>query len=114
LFTEKYIKLCGELGIKLAENCERNEKAKHGKILGIIFDSEKMAWRIPDDKIYKTMSAIDLALNADETSLLEMQKLMGRLNDICLMCPFLNGFKRSLKDDLGDLQRTQIRAKVIS
>jgi hypothetical protein len=111
MFTEKYTKLCGELGIKLAENCERNEKAfvnaKHGKILGIIFDSEKMAWRLPDDKIYKTMTAIDLALNADETSLLEMQKLMGRLNDICLMCPFLNGFKRSLNDDLGELQRTQ-------
>jgi len=29
-----------------------------------------------------------------------MQKLMGRLNDVALMCPFLNGFKRPLLDDL--------------
>ncbi len=73
----------------------------------IIFDSEKLAWRLPEDKIYKTLSAIDLALKAEETSLIQLQKLMGRLNDICLMCPFLNGFKRNLNDDLGELQRSQ-------
>jgi hypothetical protein len=27
--------------------------------------------------------------------------------DICLMCPFPNGFKGSLNDDLGKLQREQ-------
>ncbi len=38
-------------------------------------------------------------------NLLQMQKLMGSLNDICLMCPFLNSFKKPLNKILGFLQR---------
>ena len=34
-----------------------------------------------------------------------MQQLMGSLNNICLMCPFLNAFKKPLNGALGFLQR---------
>ena len=33
--------------------------------------------------------------------LVEMQKLMGNLNNVSLMCPFLNGFRRNLNDCLS-------------
>jgi hypothetical protein len=33
-----------------------------------------------------------------------MQKLIGRLNDVALMCPYLKGFKGTLNETLGELQ----------
>lgn len=110
IFTEKYIELCGELGIQLAENCKNFEKAftnsHYGKILGILFDTTNLTWRLPDEKIYKTLHAISEALTTEKITLIQMQKLLGRLNDVSLMCTFLKGFKRSLNDDLGLAQRT--------
>jgi hypothetical protein len=35
-----------------------------------------------------------------------MQSLMGRLNNVSIMCPFLNGFKKPLNETLGHLQRS--------
>jgi hypothetical protein len=110
LFTEKYIELCDELGIQLAANCDKFEKAftnsHYGKILGILFDTTNLTWKLPDEKVYKTLLAISDALKAEKLTLIQMQKLIGRLNDVSLMCVFLNGFKRSLNDDLGSVQRT--------
>ena len=57
IFTEKYIELCGELGIQLAENCKNFEKAftnsHYGKILGILFDTTNLTWRLPNEKFTK-------------------------------------------------------------
>jgi hypothetical protein len=110
-FTEKYVSCCKDLNIKLAANCDKKEKAfensHYGKILGILFNTETLSWKLPDDKRYKAMVLIEAELKSERCNLLRMQKLMGRLNDICLMCPFLNGFKRSLNDDLGKLQKEQ-------
>jgi hypothetical protein len=108
-FKQVYKQTCEDIGIKLADNCPKYEKAfensQYGKILGILFDSNDLTWKLPDDKVYKALFAIDNALNSNFIGLKSMQKLMGRLNDVCLMCPFLNGFKRALNDDLGRLQR---------
>ena len=108
-FTQQYKQLCADIGIKLADNCPKFEKAfensQYGKILGILFDSEDLTWKLPSEKVYKTLFAIDNALKEETISLKTMQKLMGRINDVCLMCPFLHCFKRSLNDDLGFLQR---------
>jgi hypothetical protein len=109
LFTQEYKKVCADIGIKLAENCPKFEKAfensQYGKILGILFDTTDLTWKLPVEKAYKTLFAIDMALKNDFIGLRSMQKLMGRLNDVCLMCPFLHGYKRALNDDLGHLQR---------
>ena len=42
-----------------------------------------------------------MVMNAVSVTLLEMQKLMGNLNNVSLMCPFLNGFRRNLNDCLS-------------
>jgi hypothetical protein len=108
-FTNKYKLLCEDIGIKLAPNCPNYEKAfensTYGKILGILFDSEDLTWKLPEEKTYKTILSIKDALSSHTVNLLSMQKLLGRLNDICLLCPFLAGFKRALNDDLGYMQR---------
>ena len=104
-FSTVYKKLCQEVGIALAPDCDKKEKAftnsKIGKVLGIFFDSEKMCWSLPEEKKWKTVRAILHCKQGNPINLLEMQKLVGRLNDVSLMCPFLNGFKRSILDDLS-------------
>ena len=104
-FSEKYVKVCKDLNIDLAENCPAREKAfsneTSGKVLGIWFDSTDLSWTLPQDKKDKTLRAIFDAKNNNLLSILEMQKLMGNLNNVSMMCPFLNGFRRNLNDDLS-------------
>jgi hypothetical protein len=110
-FTNRYVKNCKELNISLAENCPKFEKAfscsTYGKILGVFFETSTLSWKLPKEKVEKTLVAIKNALESEKIDLLSMQKLMGRLNDVGLMCPFLNGFKRPLNDSLGFLQNKE-------
>ena len=50
------------------------------------------------------MNAIALLLAGDSVDLLFIQKLLGRLSDICQMCPFMRAFKRPLIEFLVSLQ----------
>jgi hypothetical protein len=109
-FTDVFIKNCRELNIPLADFCPKFEKAFYcstfGKILGILFDTATMNWKLPDEKTEKTLEAISHAIESKTMVLQSMQSLMGRLNIVSLMCPFLNGFKRPLNETLGHLQRS--------
>ena len=110
-FSDCYKTVCSELNIKLAENCPKFEKAftnsKFGKVLGIFFDSEKLCWTLPDEKREKAMNMIVQCYYSENVKLIDIQKLVGRLNDVALMCPFLNGFKRPILDDLCKLSATE-------
>ncbi len=61
---------------------------------------------MPDEKTEKTLGAISHAIKSRTMDLQSMQSLMGRLSNVSLMCPFLNGFKRPLNETLGHLQRS--------
>jgi len=102
-YTESYKRTCDEMLISTAPDCPKLEKAFKnstvGKVLGINFDTKILSWSLPYEKREKAISAIHDALYC-ETNLLQMQKLIGRLNDISLMCPFLQGFKKPLLNDL--------------
>jgi hypothetical protein len=108
-FVSDYRRFCDELNIGLAPHDVNLDKAfdtsQKGKILGIWFDTQKLMWKYPDDKSMLTLQAIADFLNNEEVNLLQMQKLMGRLNDISLMCPFLRNFKGPLNELLGLLQK---------
>ena len=104
-FSTKYSQTCQDLNMKLAPNCPDNDKAftcqTWGKVLGIIFDTNTLTWELPEMKRFKTLKAIKKARENDVVSLKEMQKLMGRLNHVSQMCPFLNGFRHCLNSDLA-------------
>ena len=104
-FTKEYKKICKKINVKLAENCVKNEKAfsnkTTGKILGIWFDSTDLTWQLPQDKKEKTLTSISKAIKCDMMVLVEMQILMGNLNNVSMMCPFLNAYRKNLNDDLG-------------
>jgi hypothetical protein len=117
-FSENYKKLCDELNVKLAKDCPKFEKAftncKSGKVLGILFDTRSLCWSLPEEKRIRTLKAIKLALESDAIDLLSMQKLVGRLNDVAIMCPFLSGFKRPILDDLCKLHENVPKKMKIS
>ena len=52
-------KVCGEVGIPLAENCPKAEKAfenvTRGTVLGVGFDSTKMEWFLSKEKADKVI-----------------------------------------------------------
>jgi hypothetical protein len=104
-FSAKYKELCDEIHMPLADDCPLKNKAftcsTKGKVLGIWFDTENLSWKLPDDKIQKTEKAIIDALLGNSISLKQMQKLMGRLNHVSQMCPFLNAFRMPLNQDLA-------------
>jgi hypothetical protein len=107
-FIGKYKGMCQEMNIRIADDCPNCDKAfslTHvGKVLGIIFDTGKLCWRYPDEKKRMTIECIRSVISSGEVNLLTMQKLMGRLNDLALMCPFLKTFKAHLNAILSRLQ----------
>ena len=107
-FSEAYKEVCSRCNVKLAKNCENFDKAfgktKYGKVLGIWFKTSTLEWRLPEEKIFLAEEAIrDIMKNAS-VNLNQMQKLLGRLNNIALMCPFLKCFTGPLLKTLGMLQ----------
>ncbi|MFO0003353.1 MAG: hypothetical protein ACK559_19710, partial [bacterium] len=93
--------------MKLAENCPLNEKAfenqKTGKVLGILFDSTDLTWAIPASKVRKTLASIKIVLENVDVSLVDMQKLMGRLNHIAQMCTFMKIFTPPLNESFKNV-----------
>ena len=107
-FSKEYEIICRNINIKLAENCPKLEKAfvnsTRGKVLGIIFNTTNLSWELPEDKRTKCLQKIHDALYGERVSLLQMQKLMGYLNFVGQLCPFIAGFKNPLNRVLAQLQ----------
>ena len=107
-FANVYCDLCDSINVKLAPNCPNKDKAftneKQGKVLDIIFRLEDLSWSLPAEKKLKCLNAIANLLEGNFVNLLFLQKLLGRLSDICQLCPFMRAFKRPLIDMLVWLQ----------
>jgi hypothetical protein len=117
-YSEEYEKICEKINIKLADECPKHDKAfknvKEGKVLGIWFDSRSMEWRLPSEKAVKARSAIYKIYHAKKASLQAIQSLVGRLNDIALMCPFLTAYRRNISATLSNAEERNLEEIVIS
>jgi len=106
-FSATYKNLCADLNVKLAPDCPLSDKAftnqVRGKVLGVIFDSTDMTWRLSDAKINKAKKSVKLIFDSATCSLRDFQKLLGRLNDICQMCEFMKVFKQPLNKTLSGI-----------
>jgi hypothetical protein len=106
-FSMVYRNLCSELNVELAPNCPNNDKAFEnqcrGKVLGVMFDSSDLTWRLADKKLSKTAACVNNAITSDTSTLKEWQCLLGRVNDISQMCPFMSIFRKPLTDMLADI-----------
>jgi hypothetical protein len=99
-FAEAYQDLCQHIGAALAPPCPDFEKAfcdsTHGTILGIQFNTVTLTWSISREKRSRILDRIRVPLSGHPISLLDLQKLIGTLNDVGQMCPFLRGFRQPL------------------
>ena len=98
-FTEEMKNFCEETNIPLAENCPNHEKAfemvQRGTVLGVGFDSVSSTWHYSDLKADKVVRRCLDGANAKHLSLLQIQKIMGSVNDLAQMCPLLKSHQRS-------------------
>ena len=108
-FVTEYKKVCEKCNISLAADCENFDKAfsssKMGKVLGIYFNTESLSWKIDEEKQTKAQNCIADTLKTQFLNLENYQELMGRLNDIGQMCPFMKGFKSNLNNILSELHK---------
>jgi hypothetical protein len=99
-FADAYSAICEHIGAALAPPCPHLEKAfsdsTSGTVLGIQFDTVSMTWSISSEKRARILQKIHGPLLGHPTSLQDLQKLIGTLNDIGQMCPFLRGFRQPL------------------
>jgi hypothetical protein len=106
-FLKSYQDLCKEIGLELASECPKFDKSfgttKLGKVLGIWFNTESMCWRLPEEKRIATLQSIIEVEIKENPTLLQFQSLLGRLNVISTMCPFMSIFKPNLNKHLSKL-----------
>jgi hypothetical protein len=104
-FSATYKKVCGELNVKLAPDCPIMDKAftcqKRGKVLGVKFDSTDLTWSLSDKKIQNALGSVKMAVTNDDISLKDCQRLVGRLNDVGQLCPFMKIFKQPISQCLA-------------
>ena len=102
-------KIANKLDIPLAPPCPKFEKAfdqtNKGTVLGIIFNSENMTWKMPPEKTQETLELIKNYLLIEKTTLLDFQKLHGKLNDFTQLNIFLKGFKFNQNNFLENLNK---------
>ncbi len=106
-FLESYQDLCKNIGLELASACPKFDKSfgptKLGKVLGIWFNTETLCWRLPEEKRIATLQSINKVEIETSPTLLQFQSLLGRLNVISTMCPFMSIFKPNLNKHLSRL-----------
>jgi hypothetical protein len=96
-FVEKLQSICNDISVPLAALCPDHNKAftpsTYGNMLGIWFCTNSLTWKLPADKQNETLQMIKKFFNAKVISLLDFQKLHGKINAFANMCSFLKGFR---------------------
>jgi hypothetical protein len=107
VFAEHYRKICTMVGAKLAPLCPKFEKAfedtTSGVILGVCFNTNTFTWSISQEKCDRMLDAMSGPILGDSVTLLEMQRLVGLMNDFIQMTPFLRAFRQPLINFLQQL-----------
>ena len=110
-FSSVYTSLCKSLNIQLASECPLKEKAfmnsTRGKVLGIEFDSEKLTWRLPEDKRVDYINSILTFIDNQEQNEKNTEEILGKLNFVSTMCPFMRTYKVNLKEYLKTIKLSE-------
>ena len=116
-FSKTYKNICEILNIPVAENCIHFEKAfdatTNGTVLGVEFDSKKLSWKLPNEKTNETIQLLNETVQKSSCSLLEFQKLHGKLNDFAQMHRFMKGFKFNQNNFIKSFQNNTNERKQI-
>jgi hypothetical protein len=104
-FAAAYEQVCENIGAKLAPPCPKQEKTfanvTKGAVLGTVFNTERLTWSLTAEKAARVLRRLKDPLAGGLLNLEGAQKLLGTLNDIGQMAPFLNGFRQPLQEFLS-------------
>jgi hypothetical protein len=99
-FSATFKKTCRDANIRIAPDCPDNDKAftnqTVGTVLGIRFNTNKMEWSLHKNKADELIRRLLWAVDADCLSLKQTQQLLGSMNDLAQMCPFIKPYKALL------------------
>ena len=113
-FILTYKNICKDLNIPLAENCPKFEKAfgpsKIGTVLGIRFNSILLSWTLPYEKFADSVNMILCIMEKKSCTILEFQKLHGKLNSFAQMHNFAKFFSFQMNKFLQsfDVQKKEV------
>lgn len=117
-FTKEYEDVCGKIGVELAPECPKREKAfknsTTGTVLGIEFESSELTWKLPNEKIVDYANTIHETLSKDHLELETVQSILGKLNFVSSMAPYMKTFKKNLQDMVVLLEESEMKAVPIS
>ena len=109
-FSEKYTKMCNRLKIGLAPECPSREKAfvnsTTGTVLGVEFNTTNLTWRLPKDKREEYADMVHEILQKKALDITAAQSLLGRLNFITSMAPYMKTFKKNVQDLIGQIEES--------
>lgn len=99
-YRNAYHNICSEVNIPLASPCPAREKAfscqTSGRILGTWFDTDTLSWSYPEDKMVPMVRDLLETMDMATCDLRHLQSIMGLINDVSQLCPFLKGFRKPL------------------
>jgi hypothetical protein len=109
--TKGLFEICDFLQVPLAKECPHNEKAfqnqTRGVVLGIGFDGSKSEWFLPEKKSEKIVKACLETVRTAEMNLKQVQEVMGLVNDLTQMCPFLKPYRYCGNSFMGDFAKQE-------
>lgn len=99
-FHAKYVEVCSNLNIDLAENSADADKAflntTIGTVFGVTFDTERWLWWFPKDKRLRMYHDIMDLIKVNESSLEQLESVNGKIQDFAILLPMGRFFKHRL------------------
>ena len=98
-FFVVYKSMCRDLNIRLADECPQRKKAfgpgRTGVVLGMFFDSRSLSWKLPEDKVADYGNFLNFLLDKGTVNAEELQRILGAVEHVSQMCPFLKLFRHN-------------------
>jgi hypothetical protein len=117
-FATSYHEVCNTVGARLAPVCPDHDKAfedsTEGTVLGVRFHTTTLSWSIPGKKLLALQRLVHGCLTDIPLSLLQLQRLLGSLNNFGQMSPFLKAFRHPLILALTEAQTSTVQSARLS
>ncbi len=76
--------------------------------MGIRFNTQELEWSLQEEKADDLIRKFLWAAKADSMSLKQTQQLLGSLNDLSQMCPFMKPFRALANSFLASFDADEI------
>ena len=104
-FISSYLDLAKKINLPLADTSGEDKAFLYrtsGNVLGVYFNTERMTWSYKETKRLTHMKILSSILQSPMVTLEQMQKVMGVINTLVIMCPTLRFLRAPIVDQLSN------------